>query len=326
MAISYNLISCDDVLYPNLYNRRGALLNSAVGLSVEFDTYPDQVYTVEVNNQCYYPYDDLSIPDGTTISYSIYSIKINNVELVTNPLIASTNFEVFTNITGGASYPPAYPSDYINNNFKNTNYTPGTSYRTVLTETLQNYLNSSGFNHIYIKRATDSSPHAEGSVKAFSNFIIQKRESEKVEISFIKTTTSPSSTTIEDIQINFDQDTSTYQIDGVETAYGGHLSQNYVTTTDGLILYLFSFRSFEEEDCVCDMCENCYLLTNCSDDSIWVRTYSDLSDSLGMVVELEELEGCWKVSECISKIEVTIKDSYVHCKACQPKCQTPKCN
>ena len=60
MAVGYNLISCDDITYPSLFQRHRADLSTQVGNIIEFGD-NGQYYTVEKNNQVVipYPYDPL---------------------------------------------------------------------------------------------------------------------------------------------------------------------------------------------------------------------------------------------------------------------------
>ena len=325
MAISHNLISCDDTLYLSLFNRYNSSFPSVHGLTVEFDTVPDNYYVVERNNQAFFPYPSIT-GDGAFIITTITSVVVNGTELVGSPISINSSTEPETNITGGATIPATYPTDYNSFIFINTEYVAGTGYKIGITDAIQTLLNNSGLMTMFVRRTSPYSPIAEGQSNIFSNFGIHKREVDSIQIRYeLEIHPSIGSVVTDIVEIDFSESTASYKYNSVETSIAGYSAQDYVTTDSAFYLSPFSFKTFEEVDCPCELCDNCYLLTNCTDSTIWMQTYADLEDEVGNTIELEGIEGCWKVSLCSDKVFVEVKESYASCKSCQPKCNTPNC-
>lgn len=322
MAIGHNLISCDDLLYPSMFNRHHVSLGSAYGLTVEFDTLPDKYYVIERNNQMFFPYPSI-FGDGAFLTITLNSVKINNTEICSSPVII---VETTTGITGGGAIPPVFPTDYNGSTLLNAEYIPGSTYKKGLTDEIQNLIDNCNIQSILVKRTTNQSPTVGGVSNSFSNFCIQKREVDVVEIEYeVLYHPAIGSEYTSVVTAKFDATNASYKVDGIETQIAGYDATDYVTYDSALTLVPFSFKTFTETTCPCELCDNCFILTSCSDSSVFFQSYSDLSTYVGEVVELEEMDGCWKVSECQDKIAVTVKDSYVSCKSCQPKCITPNC-
>lgn len=91
--------------------------------------------------------------------------------------------------------------------------------------------------------------------------------------------------------------------------------------------------SFEDcEECI-PVDEVCYTLTNCEDEEEILKVKGPLGGYVGQVVQLENFDGCWTVTEsedaCFPVIEAQIKDYFSTCEACLPSdCCEPKpcCN
>lgn len=325
MAISHNLVSCDESLHLSLFNRHHLSLPLAYGLTVEFDTLPDQYYVIERNNQAFFPYPSI-VGDGAFIIVTLNSVEINGSELITSPISFNSTTEPQTAITGGATIPATYPTDYNVSTFVNTEYVLGTGYKIALTDAIQALIDSSGIQTIFVRRTTPGTPSVNGTPNSFSNFGIQKREVDSISVQFdLEIHPTIGSVVTDSVEIEFSESIASYKYNSVETNIAGFPAQSYVTTESAFFLHPFSFKTFEEVECPCELCDNCYLLTNCIDSQIWMQTYTDLADEVGNVIEIEGVDGCWKVSECPGKVVVEVKESYASCKGCKPKCNTPNC-
>lgn len=70
----------------------------------------------------------------------------------------------------------------------------------------------------------------------------------------------------------------------------------------------------------------CFILTNCEDPSIIIKTDTNLTTYVGQVITIQEAQGCWLVGSAIdcdgSEVSVTFIANYSDCTTCLPKCFT----
>lgn len=330
MAVGYNLISCDEFLFPSRYNLFNNGLQPFLGSNVILNGDNTKRYTVERNNQVFivFPY----VASSTlSFDFSITSFEVDGQELITTPVIVSYDnlTQTLVNYNTGASIPTIFPTDYVLGQVVDTTYISGTQSPIDFTQALQQMLNSFGISKVMIKGSNISFSDVEGTgpLDRFPNYVIQKPENSSVKISYIavtKSTIAPDLTVSVDVE--FIGSTASFKLNGVETNVVTTVSaQDGVTVNKALVLSELVVETIEEGgECPCELCDNCYSLTNC-DTKETLTSYSDLSSSVGKVVTLEDYEGCWTVQNCTPSVEVVVVDTFSRCKACQPNCYTPKC-
>jgi hypothetical protein len=329
MAVSYNLISCDDVLYPSIYHRYAPILNTYLGQIIGSDDFEGQ-YLVTRNNQCVFPYP-YNLGALSNISVTIDTILLNGIEILTAPLTYtySTSAYLKSNALGTVSSPTVYPTDYSFGQNEATVYVAGTTNPIAFSQHIQNAINASGIQNLYVYSGHRTLADIDNIDRAFFNFIVQKEEESTFHIEF-SVTEIPliGPTIVKNHIITFSDNTSTYTINGVSVVPDpGTVVNDYVTTEKAIFLYpldgdIKTIDVFEE--CACELCDNCFTLTNCeTGDTLTVKT--DLVEEIGNVVVLEGYDGCWTVRLCDPIIEVVLTDSFVSCKSCLPNCNKPTC-
>lgn len=329
MAVGYNLISCDDIIYPSLFQRHRVDLSTQVGNIVEFGD-NGQYYTVEKNNQVVipYPYDPLLY---ASVYLLLTSVKVNGQELInsaTGYTYPGASYP-YTGFLGAASIPSAFPADYPSGQNVSTAYTPGSVAPRALPDFIQAIINASGVQGIYFV-AADPAYAARTSglrLETFSNIIIHKAVSQTVEVEFETTLSQVAGPdVVNSHRIVFSGSTATYQVDGITVVPTiGTTVQDFVTEEKPVYLYAAPTEEITvQEDCPCDSCGECFNLTNCETGEI-MQTTTNLTEYLSSVVTLEGYDGCWTVSNCSPKVAVVVEDEFVSCKSCLPNCNTPTC-
>lgn len=329
MAVSYNLISCDDVLYPSIYHRFAPTLSTYAGQIIGFEDLDGQ-YLVTRNNQCVFPYP-YNLGTISSVSVTINTILLDGEEILTAPLTYTYTSSAYpkANLLSSVSYPTIYLTDYIAGQNRATVYSFGTNNPVAFSQHIQNAINASGIQNLYVHSGHRTLADIDEEDRAFFNFIVQKEEESTFHIEFVTNETPlVGSPIVKDHIITFSDSTSTYTVNGVDVVPDpGTLVNDYVTTEKAIFLHNLN-RDIETinvfEECTCELCDNCFTLTNCeTGDILTVKT--DLTEEIGSVVVLDGYDGCWTVSLCDPVIEVVITDSFVSCKSCLPNCNKPTC-
>jgi len=329
MAVSYNLISCDDVLYPSIYHRYEPALSTYLGQIIGSEDFDGQ-YLVTRNNQCIFPYP-YNLGNLTDVSVTVSTILLNGVEILSTPLAYSYTSAAYlkSNILGTVSFPTVYPTDYSSGQNEATVYLSGTNNPIAFSQHVQNAINASGILNLFVYSGHRTLADIDDTDRAFFNFIVQKEEESTfhMEFSVIETPITGPVVTKEHI-ITFSDTVATYTIDGVTMVPdSGTVVNDYVTAEKAIFLYPLGkdITHIEVlEECACELCDNCFTLTNCeTGDLLTVKT--DLTEEVGNVVILSGYDGCWTVAFCDPVIEVVLTDSFVSCKSCLPNCNKPTC-
>ena len=327
MAVAYNLISCDDVLYPSLYNQYNPTLSAYLGDIVSFVGIEGS-YLVARSNQCVFPYP-YEITALSSVTVTVSEILVNGVNIVSTPLTYTLSQSAYplTDTLSSGAIPSLFPGDYTWNQNNPTIYTPGTTIPRYFSDFIQNILSSSGVQNIFIRSSRDSNASI-GDSERFKNFVIHKHESDSLVLDLqIEVTPNIGPIVTEDHLISFVGQTATYTINTIPVVPEvGTVVQDYVTVEKPIFLFDFSEEVILDTllECPCELCDNCFKLTNCeTDDTLTVMT--DMTEYLNQVVTLEGYDGCWTVSNCDPIIEVEVTDSFVTCKSCLPNCNTPTC-
>lgn len=255
MAVGYNLISCDDILYPSLFQRNRAALSANLGQIVEFGT-NEQYYTVERNNQVFIPYP-YEPDDYTNISVSVTSLSVNGNELIVTPIgysFLSSNYPK-TNFQGIASVPTSYPADYPSGQNIATVYVPGTNAPKAFPDFIQSLLTVNGIQHVFLsasKRESTIRMRSGDGLDAFTNFMVHKPEDYTIEIHFTATLTPAiGSDIVNNYIVVFNGSTASYQVNGLTVnPVLGTTVQDFVTTEKPMYLYAAPVEDITvQEDC-----------------------------------------------------------------------------
>lgn len=322
MAKSYNLISCDEVLYPSIYGVTGTGFSSASGSVVMFDNNTNRSYTITENKQHFFPYV-FTPSTGEQLTLTVTKIVKNGEDKLEGifKLVYNVN-EFIVNSSGSFSNPTVYPTNYTDGESNATNYiVDGTGYGitgiSFIESTIQSFL-----PEVAVKRAQPTSPSVSGEV--FANFVIELPKDDSYEFQ-VTVASNLAPTKVYDYLIT--QTAAVYKINNALTPVYSSLYADYFTTDNkGVRLQNYSFKTINTiSECPCELCDNCFTLTNCETNEVMI-SYSDLVSFVGDVVQLEEESGCWKVEFCPESSAVTVKDSFTTCKACLPTCPPiPKC-
>ena len=266
-----------------------------------------------------------------SVDVTIDEFIVNGVGILpTTPVNYSYTSSTYpkTNTYGVATYPSVYPTDYYLSQNVSTVYTVGSISPIAFPSILMTQITASNISNIFIYAAERTFPRLLTSTPYF-NFVVHKPEDESVYVSATITyTPNVGSPTTETHIFNFTGAVSSYTIDSVEVVpVVGMTSNDFVSVEKAVMLTdlpaeVVTITEFEE--CACELCDNCFTLTNCeTGDTLTVKT--DLVEEIGSVVVLEGYDGCWTVKLCDTIIEVVLTDSFVSCKSCLPNCNKPTC-